>query len=409
MIRWITHNLGTAAWDSATSARDVTLLDTRDFLDRSGNNTGAVRARIEEGVNLLNAGRRVLVCCDYGISRSNAFAAGILTLSNGGPLRDAIRQVLLATGEKSIKLEVLAAVREAVGESHVIMPEVAGDRHNTLVTGATGFLAYGLVPELEVESVVVAPLRAEIDYEQDAVAFDLLLRERSIDTVLHLAHPRVYNTNESIGRALTILKNVVDACVGNGVRLVFLSSWEVFSGYRTTSLLADEALTPNPGSTYGMAKMLCEKLLEQSRRSAGLQCAVLRSGPVYGLMSDKPRFIWSFVRKAAVDEPIRTHLYKNGRPMLDLMHISDLQNAIVSVVNSNVTGVFNLGTGRPASTAEVARSVVAQLDSRSSISEVELDGFACNVVMDSSRAREVLGWKAVTDIHLGLKEVTDSV
>src|SRR5262249_56720284 len=71
MIRWITEGLGTASWEELDGAEGVAVVDVRALVDREGNPAALVRAKIEEGAEHLSRGRRVVVCCDYGISRSN--------------------------------------------------------------------------------------------------------------------------------------------------------------------------------------------------------------------------------------------------------------------------------------------------------------------------------------------------
>ncbi len=78
-IRWITSQLGTAPALQFEVADDMNVIDVRDLIvDKSGNHVEAVRQKIVAGQESLRSGKRTVVCCDYGISRSNAIAAGIL-------------------------------------------------------------------------------------------------------------------------------------------------------------------------------------------------------------------------------------------------------------------------------------------------------------------------------------------
>ena len=79
MIRWITDELGTAPFTDSEISDDLNVLDVRDLVDKHGNSPEATREKIDQGVSLLQQGGRLVVCCDYGISRSNAIAAGILS------------------------------------------------------------------------------------------------------------------------------------------------------------------------------------------------------------------------------------------------------------------------------------------------------------------------------------------
>ena len=407
MIHWITERLGTAAWSPAHLPPDISHIDVRDLLDKAGNAASEVRSKIDQALDCLRRGERVVVCCDYGMSRSNAIAAGILAMHDAIGLEEAIRRVLLATGEKAIKIEVLSAVRRAVGEGEAShRSETAKGR--LLVTGASGFIGSAVIRDLMRKYDVLTPTHQEIDLKSDTVLLDILVKEKGIGTILHLANPKVYTTNESLGAALVMLKNVLDVCVENSLFFLYLSGWEIYSGYHAKELRADEALSPRPGGTYGEAKFLSEKLIEQYCTQYGLTYTLLRSSPVYGPGSDRPRFIWNFLHKAVRNEVLVAHRYINGFPTLDLLHVDDLRKAICSALEHRPGGAINLGTGVATSTTDVARLIVELVGSKSKIQHLEVEGYASNIVMDIRRAGALLGWHPAVELTQGLGALVQS-
>ena len=68
MIRWITKDLGTAPFTDSEIGDDLNVLDVRDLVDKHGNSAQATREKIDQGVALLQQGRKLVICCDYGIS-----------------------------------------------------------------------------------------------------------------------------------------------------------------------------------------------------------------------------------------------------------------------------------------------------------------------------------------------------
>jgi len=405
MIHWITESLGTAAWGGFDAPPDARILDVRDLLDKEGNAPAVVKSKLDEALGWLRNGQKVIVCCDYGMSRSNAIAAGILAAHQAVGFEQAIRQVLGATGEKAINIAVLSAVREALGGERHDGTAMEAPGRRLLVTGASGFVGSSLIGELQREHEVAAPPRQEIDLLRDTVALDLLVRERRVDTVLHLATPRVYTSNESMGTSLVMLKNVLDVCVENGLFLIYLSGWVVYSGYKAKELKADESLAPCPGGTYGQAKLLCETLLRHYHRHYGVPYALLRSSSVYGPGGDRPKFIWNFLQKALRNEEIVAHRYLNGLPTLDLLYVDDLRAAILAAIQRRVQGEINLGTGIGTSTTEIAQRIIERVGSRSVIRHHDISGYAGNIVMDIGRAVTVLGWRPDIDIAQGLENL----
>lgn len=404
MICWITDSLGTASWGEVSELPDIHILDVRDLVDKGGNPREVVRLKIEQATRYLQDGKKVIVCCDYGISRSNAIAAGIISKHQGKSLNDAIRCVVSATDGAQIRLEVLSIVRDALGsapEKSIISTELP--RRVILITGGTGFIGSTVLRRLKPEWRFVAPSHQEIDLTRDVVKLDLLVKQEHIDMIVHLANPRVYGTNESLGMTLIMLKTVLDVCVENTLRLLYLSGWEIYSGYKDNELRADELLAPCPGGTYGQTKLLCEALIDHFHRHYDLKYTLLRSSPVYGPTSERPRFIWNFLEKALRNEEIVTHQHLNGFPKLDLLFVDDLCRAIVGAIEHNVQGDFNVGTGALTSTAEIAQMIVKLVGSESRIRHLQIEDYATNVSMDYSRALAVFGWQPVVDVQQGLE------
>lgn len=403
MIQWITDRLGTASWANASNIADIQIVDVRDMVDKRGNTAEIVGAKIKEALDYLQNGKKTVICCDYGISRSNSIAAGVLAEFEGIDLSEAVQRVVTKSGQGSVKVEVISSVRRALAASHGAHSDHDSAKRTILVTGGSGFVASAVLNNLKGKYEVLAPRRDEIDLLHDVVTLDLLIADNNVDTILHLANPRIYTLNASMGATLTMLKNVLDVSIEHETHLVYLSSWEIYSGYKSQHLLADEALPPLPGSTYGQSKWLCESLIRHSAASYGLAYTILRSSPVYGPGGDRPKFVWNFLNKAREDKPITTHEYLNGFPALDLLHLDDLSSAVVAAVDSRAEGEFNIGTGVLTSTRDVARLIVEEEQSRSEIGHVPIDGYTSNIAIDSSKARSRLSWHPAVEFRNGLR------
>lgn len=402
-IRWITASLGTAPALAVQNTPDINIIDVRDLVDKAGNRAESVRLKIEQGVESLRSGKKTVICCDYGISRSNAIAAGVLSVYEGISLEQAVRKVQDSTGEKEIKLEPLMAVRAALGTKSKHGNEA---KRSVLVTGGGGFIGRSLLPMLEQDFTVVAPSRDLINLESGSTQLDLLVGESGADCIVHLANPRIYTSNVAFGSTMTMLRNVIDVCLSRDVRLIYLSGWEVYSGYRG-NVTADESLPLFSKGPYGDSKYLAEVLLEHSKKNQGLKCSILRSGPVYGVHADKPKFIYNFINKALRNEPIVTHRYRNGNPALDLMCVEDLVSAIVQVVKSDTKETFNLGTGVLTETVEIATLISGILGSSSLISSTLIDSDTACISMDSSKAFNTFGWKPQVDLNSGVMNIIE--
>ena len=405
-ICWITPLLGTAPALSVSKDADLNIIDVRDLVDKAGNRADSVFNKINEGCESLRAGYKTVVCCDYGISRSNAIAVGILAVYEAISFEKAVRRVLEATGEKEIKVEPLQAVRRALKQDKT---STRHDKCHLLVTGAAGFLGKAISLALAEKFSIFTPSRMELDLQQGSTQLALFVGENEIDSIIHLANPRVYTSNIALGETLTMLRNVVDVCVARDVKLAYMSGWEVYSGYRSSHLIADESLPLFPKGPYAETKYLCEILIENCRRTQGLRCALLRSSPVYGVGGDKPKFIYNFIDKVSRSQRIVTHSYENGSPALDLLYIDDLVAAVMQVITTDFSGDLNIGTGVVTSTPRIAELLRNFLGGQGDIDTTRIDGDTVCIAMDASKANKVLGWKAKVGIEQGLQLILSNL
>jgi len=401
-IRWITTLLGTGAFADIGPAREAIVVDVRDLVDKSGNEASVVKEKIKQGIDGLRNGRRVIVCCDYGKSRSNAVAAGILASFENRQFDEVLCQVLEATGETEIKLEPLMAVRKAVG----IPPEHKSSvgQGSILVTGGGGFLGRMLTAALGDDVRVVALSRTDLDVSLGSTRIDLVAEQENVTCIAHFANPKIYTSNVAMGQSLTMLRNIIDVCTNRDIRLIYPSSWEVFSGYSGT-IDARESTLPMPRGPFGETKYLAECLIEHCIRNAGLRCALLRSSPVFGPSSDRPKFLWNFIERALQSHPIVTHRYRNGEPALDLLYVDDFISAVLAVINSEFVGTLNLGTGALTSTRQLAHLIVDRLGSDSSVGRCDIDADVACIAMDCSAALQKIDWFPKVRLKIGLDQI----
>jgi len=411
MIKWLTTDIGTGAYEQVITSlpQEVVLLDVRDLVDKEGNNKDIIKQKIEDGLAVLKRGKKLVVCCDYGMSRSNAVAIGLMTYHYNMSFSDAFNKARQQVSERDIKLSVLNAIYEIIETDR----QKSENRYSNkatkkiLVTGGSGFIGKKLIPILQRQYEVFAPSSSQINVAEQSISLNLLVKENKIDTLIHLANPRVYTSVESMGKSLIMLKNILEVCVQNNIKLIYPSGWEIYSAYNTSLLYADESLPAYPKGTYGESKWLAEHLIEHYRKAHSLKYIILRSSPLYGPGSDKPKFIYNFIEKALKNEPIVTHEYTNGKPSLDLLHVNDFVVALQSIIamDDNLQQTLNIGTGLVTSTFEIAKMIVALLGSSSTVSSIRVqESYAC-IAMNTKKIKNLLSWESKISIEEGIKEL----
>lgn len=403
MIRWIRAQLGTAAY-RLVSENDAEILDVRDLVDKGGNAEGDIRRLLDRGASSIRNGRTVIVCCDFGISRSNAIAAGILSIAHDIPFDEALDEVAERTGEPFIKIEMIASVRSAVGRNGP-PPQAPGQ---VLITGASGFLGMHVATALRQRRDVLTPDSRELNLAGTTALLDRYCDTNGVQTIVHLAYPRVYTNGDAIAAALVMLRSILDVCRLRRIRLFYVSGAVVFSGYESTALAVDEQTALFPKGIYGDSKYLEESLVDVYFRRGEIDRTICRLAAVYGPRGQRPRFIRTFYERLRAGETVATHRFRNGRPALDLLFVDDAVRAIEAALSYPDNSVFHFGSGRLETTADLARSIAAIVERDIQLTETTIDDYTSNILLRSDRAAQLLGWTPSVPLETGLRATLEA-
>jgi dTDP-L-rhamnose 4-epimerase len=163
-------------------------------------------------------------------------------------------------------------------------------------------------------------------------------------------------------------------------------------------LPTDEGKPLAPQSIYAITKRTQEELFLAVGRSYGIPVTVLRYfnvvGPRQAVSNPYTGVAKNFALEiAAGNAPV---IYEDGRQTRDFIHVSDVNQAnLLALTSPEADGqVFNVGTGRPTTILELARTVSTRLDR-----EIPLEpslkyriGDVRHCFADISKARELLGF-----------------
>lgn len=252
-----------------------------------------------------------------------------------------------------------------------------------LVTGGAGFIGHHLVTKLledpDCRITIIDDLsnqnsKKRIKDLPPSVAFykedirngqavsDIVKREGT-NACVHLAAKisvvdSIRNPCETIDVNGNGTLSVLEACANNGIEtFVFASSAAVYG---------DAALVPTPEdcvldplSPYGASKISGEALVASYKNSGKISNAVsLRFFNAYG-RGQSPEYagvITRFAERLSKKQPPVIH--GDGQQTRDFIHVSDVVSGVILAANSEVSGVFNIGTGKPTSIDHLAEEMI---------------------------------------------------
>lgn len=232
---------------------------------------------------------------------------------------------------------------------------------------------------------------------------------RGCDAIVHLAAntgvvPSLEDPRFDLDCNVLGTLNVLEAARQQGVpRFIFASSNATLGAAAPP---VHEELAAHPLSPYGASKIAGEAYCSAYYHGFGLETVCLRFGNVFGPGSDrKSSVVAKFVRQALRGETCC--IYGDGAQTRDFVYIADLVEAIGLALTRPVAGeTFQIASGRERSVLEVADCVARELG----VHGVEMTiaherpraGDAVNSYAATSKAAQLLGWRAQTDFREGI-------
>lgn len=276
-------------------------------------------------------------------------------------------------------------------------------KNKILVTGATGFLGRHLVAALESQGHAV---RQHSSADGDIA--DCPLSMDGVSHVIHLAgknfvpdswqNPLAFYRTNVMGTV-----NVLEHCRRNQVALTLISSY-VYGEPQRLPIAEDHPLAAaNP---YAHTKILAEETAQFYEQRFGLALVIVRPFNIYGPGQRSSFLIPSIVRQV-LDPSSKEVRVADLRPKRDYLYVSDAVQFLVGTLRPGIRGIYNLGSGRSASVAEVAQLVKEAAGvAKPVVSTGEArPGEILDVVADTSRAAAKLDWRPRTSLADGIAAV----
>ncbi|OIO52061.1 MAG: hypothetical protein AUJ11_01105 [Parcubacteria group bacterium CG1_02_44_65] len=292
-----------------------------------------------------------------------------------------------------------------------------------LVTGGAGFIGSNLVDELVKIGHRVSALddlstgkkeylnpKAKF-YKTDicSPAIDKIFKREKFDYVFHLAaqidvresvaDPEFDNKVNAMG-SYRVFKN---SGLNKVKKVIFISTGGAL--YGDCLKPATEQTLIQPLSPYAIHKYAAERYLELCGELYGLKHIVLRLANVYGPRQYKGGecgVIGIFTSNITGNRT--SVLYGDGSKIRDFVYVADVVSACLKAMAAKQTGVFNIGSGREISMLQIINAIKKTAGKKFVYKKAEdRAGEVERSVLNSSRAKKILGWRAEVKLEDGIK------
>jgi len=291
-----------------------------------------------------------------------------------------------------------------------------------LVLGGTGFIGSHIVDALLDEGhtvkVIDRTLKHKndkfpqfVEYIQADFADSLVLLEAltGIDMVIHLVSSTVPGTSNldpvaDIQSNLVNSVNLLKAMQQAGVkRIIYFSSGGTVYG-NPIQLPISESHPTHPISSYGIIKLAIENYLFMYKELYGLTPIILRLSNPYGPRQGhlgSQGVIGTFLRRIIQGQPIK--IWGDGSIIRDYIYIADAVSACMAALKLDQVGVFNIGNGQGDSLLEIIKEIEHCTGKSAEVDFEPSRGFDVKaVVLDTSLAKNVLGWQSEYSLRQGI-------
>ena len=296
---------------------------------------------------------------------------------------------------------------------------------NVVVTGGGGFLGRPTVALLDGLGAEVRTIRsAEYDLRDRAACFEALA---GAQVVVHLAANVGgigYNRRNPGPLAhdnLAMGLNVFEACRELGAeKLVAACSVCAYPKFTPVPFREEDIWNGYPeesNAPYGLAKRMLLVLSDSYRRQYDLDSCVPVMANLYGPgdnfdLEDShviAAMIHKYVVAAERGDP-EVVLWGTGKPTREFLYVDDAARALVLCAEKlDVSDPVNIGIGKETSIRDLAEtiSVLAGFEGKTVWDDSRPDGQPKRY-LDTSRAKELIGFEAETPLADGLKRTIES-
>ena len=237
-----------------------------------------------------------------------------------------------------------------------------------LFTGAGGFIGRRAVPYLlergfEVHAVDVRPIELAGCTAHTANLLDAFEVKRVVAAVrpthlLHLAwyveHGKFWTSPDNTRWVEASIALLREFAAQDGRRVLTAGTC---SEYETGHALCVEDETPcRPATLYGACKYALSVLQSAICRQMGVSSAWARVFFLYGPGEPERKLVSSVITSLLRGETAAT---THGEQVRDFLHVEDVARALVAVLDSDLEGNVNIGSGEPVTQRQVVETIAS--------------------------------------------------
>lgn len=244
-----------------------------------------------------------------------------------------------------------------------------------LLTGATGFIGQHAIPSLlakgyEIHATTTHPVNTPSSDVQWHVC-DLFNPDQTTALVAHLcpthllhfawytAPGKYWTSPLNLDWVRASLHLLQQFATNGGKRVVMAGTCAEYDW--DTDLCREESTPLIPKALYGVCKASLYQMMNAYTKQIGLSSSWGRIFHLYGPREYPNRLTPSVIQSFLQKEIARC---SHGTQLRDFLHVEDVADAFVTLLDSEIQGAINIGSGKPLTLKAVIEQIATKLDGK---------------------------------------------
>lgn len=296
-------------------------------------------------------------------------------------------------------------------------------KKKVLITGATGFIGQHCIPILMRHDFdVFATYRnkilegwrdsvtwIQVDLLNDQSVINSFLESNHVDFLLHLAWdvtPKQYKNSPNNLKWLSASLELINSFIQNGGKRI-VTAGTCFEYDFSGEILKEDTTPLRPDTLYGECKVAMFKVAQHYCNIKNVGYAHGRIFYLFGPGDDVNKVI-PYVAKALLNGEDAT--CSSGLQRLDYLYVKDVASAFVRILESDLQGPVNIGSGQGFLLRGLLEGVEALVSTEHKIIfDAPKPTDQQVIVADIERLKDELQWSASFNLQDGLKEFAEWV
>ncbi len=320
------------------------------------------------------------------------------------------------------------------------------DKKNILITGGAGFIGSHLCDELVKDNKVICidnfltgdeknidhllsdpnfefirhDINEPINLEELPELQKFKIQFQGIQEIYHLACPTspknfLDNRIATLNSLSVGMKNVLEFARKHNSKFMHYSSSVVYGPRQKENIKVDENTFHDVDilserSSYDEGKRFAESMVENYRKEFKIDTKIIRLFRAYGprVKLNDDRMIADFINSALDGKNL---IIRGGEDFKSsLCYITDVVDASLKLMESDLSGPYNIGSDVEVKIADVANKIIAIIGSNSQLVYKEKSLFYTQLPLpDITKARNDLGWMPIVVLENGLENTVNDL